>query len=143
MAQVATPVFGRLLRDEAGATLLFANAGHLPPILRRHDGSVHAARRGTSTLIGVLEPGERPRNEAALTLPEGSLLLLYTDGLVETREREYDAGINDLCAALAALDPQADPDQACETLLAALVGDHQEDDIALLAVRIDPLPTPT
>jgi serine phosphatase RsbU (regulator of sigma subunit) len=143
MAQVATAIFGRLVRDDAGATLLFANAGHLPPILRHRDGSVHRVERGASPLIGVLEPGERPRNEAAVTLPEGSLLLLYTDGLVETREREYDAGIDDLCAALAALDPRAGPDEACETLLAALVGAHQEDDVALLAVRIDALPTPT
>jgi serine phosphatase RsbU (regulator of sigma subunit) len=142
MAQVATAVFGRLLRDEAGATLRFANAGHLPPILRQRDGSVHPVRRGTSTLIGVLEPGQRPHNEATLTLPEGSLLLLYTDGLVETREREYDTGIDELCAALAALDAHAGPEEACETLIDALVGDHQEDDIALLAVRIDPLPSP-
>ena len=143
MAQVATAFFGRLLRDNAGATLLFANAGHLPPILRHRDGSVHRVERGTSPLIGVLAPGERPRNEAAVTVPEGALLVLYTDGLVETREREYDAGIDDLCAALAALDPQANPEQACETLLGALVGVHQEDDVALLAVRVDALPTPT
>jgi serine phosphatase RsbU (regulator of sigma subunit) len=142
MAQVATAVFGRLLRDEAGVTLRFANAGHLPPILRHRDGSVHRIQRGTSTLIGVLEPGNRPHNEATLTLPEGSLLLLYTDGLVETREREYDTGVDELCAALTALDPHAGPEQACETLIGALVGDHQEDDIALLAVRIDPLPSP-
>jgi hypothetical protein len=85
MAQVATAIFGRLVRDDAGATLLFANAGHLPPILRHRDGSVHRVERGTSPLIGVLAPGVRPRNEATVTVPEGALLVLYTDGLVETR----------------------------------------------------------
>ena len=60
MAQAATTLFGRLLRDDAGATLLFANAGHLPPILRLPDGSVQQVTRGRSPLIGVLQPGERP-----------------------------------------------------------------------------------
>jgi|tagenome__1003787_1003787.scaffolds.fasta_scaffold20883506_2 serine phosphatase RsbU (regulator of sigma subunit) len=142
MAQVATAIFGRLLRDDAGVTLLFSNAGHLPPVVRDRDGTVHRVEYGTSTLIGVLEPGERPRAEAAVRLPEGSLLVLYTDGLIETREREYDAGMDVLHAALSALGPQAEPEEACDTLLLALVGDRQEDDIALLAVRIDPLPEP-
>jgi serine phosphatase RsbU (regulator of sigma subunit) len=75
------------VRDDAVATLVFTNAGHLPPLVRHHDGTVDRIERGASPLIGVLEPGRRPRNEAALSLPEGSLLVLYTDGLVETRER--------------------------------------------------------
>ena len=142
MAQVATAIFGRLVRDDAVATLVFTNAGHLPPLVRHRDGSVERVERGAAPLIGVLEPGRRPRNEAALTVPEGSLLVLYTDGLVETREREYDAGIDELCAALAALDHHAEPDEACEALVGALVGDRQEDDVALLVVRIDALSKP-
>jgi len=142
MAQVATAIFGRLVRDDAVATLVFTNAGHLPPLVRHRDGSVERVERGAAPLIGVLEPGRRPRNEAALTVPEGSLLVLYTDGLVETREHEYDAGIDELCAALAALDHHAEPDEACEALVGALVGDRQEDDVALLVVRIDALSKP-
>jgi serine phosphatase RsbU (regulator of sigma subunit) len=142
MAQVATAIFGRLVRDATAATLVFTNAGHLPPIVRHRDGRVDRVEHGASPLIGVLEPGRRPRNEAALTLREGSLLVLYTDGLVETREREYDAGIDELCAALEALDPRGEPEAACEALVGALVGDRQEDDVALLVVRIDPLPQP-
>jgi serine phosphatase RsbU (regulator of sigma subunit) len=142
MAQVATAIFGRLVRDDAVATLVFTNAGHLPPLVRHRDGSVERVERGAAPLIGVLEPGRRPRNEAALTVPEGSLLVLYTDGLVETREREYDAGIDELCAALAALDHHAEPDEACEALVGALVGDRQKDDVALLVLRIDALSKP-
>jgi len=67
-------------------------------------------------------------------------LLLYTDGLVETRQREYDIGIDELCAALTGLDSRTGPEEVCEELLRALVGGLQEDDIALLAVRIDELP---
>jgi serine phosphatase RsbU (regulator of sigma subunit) len=140
MAQAATAVFGRLLLDDSGATLLFANAGHLPPILRHPDGSVHQIQRASSPLIGVLRPGEQRRSEAALSISRGSLLLLYTDGLVETRQREYDTGIDELCAALTGLDSRTGPEEVCEELLRALVGGLQEDDIALLAVRIDELP---
>ena len=93
MAQVATAIFGRLVRDEAGATLLFANAGHLPPVVRQPDGRVHRINRAASSLIDVLPPGGRARREAAVPLPTGSLLLLYTDGLVESRERDFDVGI--------------------------------------------------
>jgi serine phosphatase RsbU (regulator of sigma subunit) len=142
MAQVATAIFGRLVRDDAVATLVFTNAGHLPPIVRHRDGRVVRVERGASPLIGVLEPGRRPRNEAALTLWEGSLLVLYTDGLVETRQREYDAGIDELCAALVSINPDGEPDEVCETLVDALVGSRQEDDVALLVVRIDALPKP-
>jgi serine phosphatase RsbU (regulator of sigma subunit) len=140
MAQAATTLFGRLLRDDAGATLLFANAGHLPPIVRLPDGTVQQVTRGRSPLIGVLQPGERPRDEAALSLPEGSMLLLYTDGLVETREREYDTGIDLLCEALSSLDRRAGPDEACEALLHALINDRQEDDVALLVVCVGGCP---
>jgi serine phosphatase RsbU (regulator of sigma subunit) len=142
MAQVATAIFGRLVRGDTGATLRFGNAGHLPPIVRHHDGSVHRLEHGTSPLIGVLAPGERPRGEATASLPLGSLLVLYTDGLVETREREYDAGIDRLCVTLAALDQDAGPEAVCDALLDALVDGGQDDDVALLAVRIDPLSGP-
>jgi serine phosphatase RsbU (regulator of sigma subunit) len=139
MAQVPTAIFGRLVRDDTGATLLFANAAHLPPILRHRDGSVHRIEHGTSPLIGVLAPGELFRGESAVHLPHGSLLVLYTDGLVATRKREYDTGIDHLCATLTALDPDAGPEDVCDALLDALVGRGQDDDVALLAVRIDPL----
>ena len=142
MAQVATAIFGRLLRDDTGATFLFANAGHLPPIMRHPDGTAVQIRSGTSPLIGVLQPGSRPRAEAALTLPTGSLLLLYTDGLVESRTREHDTGIDQLCQALGELQPEATPDEVCDALLLSLVDGSQEDDIALLALRIDPFPQP-
>ncbi len=142
MAQAATAIFGRLSRDDSGATLLFANAGHLPPIVRFPDGSVHQVTRGSSPLIGVLERGERPRGEAALTLPQGSLLVLYTDGLVESREREYDAGIDELCETFARLDLRAAPDEVCDALVRVLIDGRQEDDVALLAVRIDSLSKP-
>jgi serine phosphatase RsbU (regulator of sigma subunit) len=137
MAEVATAIYGRLLLSRGSGLLVFANAGHLPPLLRHPDGSVHRLDRGGSPLIGALAPGMARRGEAAETLPPGSLLLLYTDGLVETREHDVDQGIDRLCATLAALDPTTGPEHVCDAVIAELVGADQDDDIALLAMRID------
>lgn len=139
MAQVATAIFGRLVRDEDGATLLFANAGHLPPIVRRPDGRVHRIDRGTSPLIGVLRPGGRRRSEAVVALPSGSMLLLYTDGLVESRDRDFDTGIDELCAALAEVGTGTGPEDVCEAVVRAM-GQRWEDDVALLVVGIGAAP---
>lgn len=140
MAQVATTVFGRLVRDsgEGGdATFTFANAGHLPPLLWHRDGHVDPVEGAASPLIGVIEPGTRPRLEAALRVPTGSTLILYTDGLVETRACEFDVGIDQLRTTLAALDPQSDLDEVCDQVIRQLVAGEREDDIAILAVRND------
>jgi serine phosphatase RsbU (regulator of sigma subunit) len=109
--------------------------------VRQPDGSASQISGGTYPLIGVLGPLDRRREDATVTLAPGSLLLLYTDGLVETREREYDAGVDELRAALTALDPEATPDEVCEALVGALVHGDLEDDAALLVLRIDTLPT--
>jgi serine phosphatase RsbU (regulator of sigma subunit) len=137
MAEVATAIYGRLLIHRGTGTLQFANAGHLPPLVRHPDGSVSRLERGASPLIGALPPGMAHRSEATQTLTPGSLLLLYTDGLVETRDHDIDQGIDRLCAALAALDARAGPEQVCDALTAELVGPDQDDDVALLAVHIN------
>jgi serine phosphatase RsbU (regulator of sigma subunit) len=139
MAQVATAIYGRLTFREGGGTLLFANAGHLPPLVRRPDGRVERIEAGTSPLIGVVEDGS-PRSEAVVALPPGSLLLLYTDGLVETRNRDFDTGIDLLCAALEAIDPQVGPEQLCDEIVATM-DEPAEDDVAVLVIEIDPLPS--
>ena len=147
MAQLATAIYGRLVLDNrpdptgtstaSSAMLLFTNAGHLPPLLRTPDGTVTVLRRGAAPLIGAVPPGQARRGEGAVLLPTGSVLLLYTDGLVETRTEDLDTRINILSSAFAALDPDVTPDQVCEALLAAMSQPGQDDDIALLALRID------
>jgi serine phosphatase RsbU (regulator of sigma subunit) len=78
-----------------------------------------------------------PGAVAWAALPAGSLLLLYTDGLVETRTRSFDDGIKLLAAALADQCDDQTPAQTCDALLRALVGDDPEDDVAVLAIRVD------
>jgi hypothetical protein len=72
----------------------------------------------------------RPRRSTCIDLPAGSLLLCYTDGLVERR----DAPIDDGLTALTTLVTADDPEQVCTTVMASLGSDQPGDDVALLAV---------
>jgi len=136
MAALATAIYGRLIIDRGEGLFLFCNAGHLPPLIRHTDGSVQRLERGAHHLIGALPPWESFRGEAAITLPAGSVLLLYTDGLVETHTRSFDDGINQLSTALAAQTPEQTPAQISDALITAMVGEDPEDDVALLVIRI-------
>ncbi|CAA9398067.1 MAG: Serine phosphatase RsbU, regulator of sigma subunit [uncultured Quadrisphaera sp.] len=137
MAQLATAIYGRLLLDPEGATLAFTNAGHLPPLVRTPDGAVSALERAPSPLIGAVPPGAAHRGERVVALPPGSELLLYTDGLVETRERDLDDGMAVLTRSFAATDRGASTDAVCDALLAEMAAGGQ-DDVAMLLVRIGP-----
>jgi len=138
MAALATALYGRLSIDRGEGLFLFCNAGHLPPLVRHMDGSVQRLERGAHHLIGALPPWESFRGEAAVTLPAGSVLLLYTDGLVETHTRSFDDGIYQLSTALADQAPEQPPTQICDALITAMVGEDPEDDVALLVIRIGP-----
>jgi serine phosphatase RsbU (regulator of sigma subunit) len=137
MAQLATAVYGRLILDNAGAMLLFANAGHLPPLLRHPDGAVERLERARSALIGapLVEPVPRP--ETAVALGRGATLVLYTDGLVEDRRRPLDAGLDRLSAAVGAHPAGAPLDELCDAVITALDADRSDDDVALLALRVE------
>jgi serine phosphatase RsbU (regulator of sigma subunit) len=137
MAEVATAIYGRLILDHGTGMFLYSNAGHLPPLIRHPGGRIERLDRGTHHLIGALPPEQGSRGEAAAALPPGSLLLLYTDGLVETRTRSFDDGIDLLAAALADGHDDQTPAQTCDALLQALMGGDPEDDVAVLAIHID------
>lgn len=111
------------------------NAGHLPPLLRRPDGTAEYLEGGHSVLLGA-PAGER-RSEAIETLPLGSSLLLYTDGLVERRDRALDEGLERLRVRVEASPADADPEALCEAVLAD-AGDDLDDDVAILALRLEP-----
>jgi sigma-B regulation protein RsbU (phosphoserine phosphatase) len=111
-----------------------ASAGHLPPIVARPGEVAVPAAIISDVLIGV--PDVRPRHVTSVDFPAGASLCLYTDGLVERRDRPIDQGISRLCAAI----PDSDPEVACACLMAAMAdtGPHN-DDVALLVIRRDPL----
>ena len=128
--------------DEAGATCLYAvydprsrrcqltSAGHLPPALRRPGGRVDFLDVPGGVMLGA-GPGRYPA--ADIDLPAGSVLALYTDGLVEQPGQDIGTGLSRLARALAA-DPVRSLDDLCDSVLASLAP-HDRDDIALLLAR--------
>ncbi len=139
---LATALYGRLVLDPHGGLLLYSNAGHPPPLLGTADGTVTALTSALSPPLGAPLPVSVGRGEAAVDLPSGSTLLLYTDGLVEGRQhgrrRPLDEGMAQLTQLLAAAPPDA-LEQLCDAAVQALVSDEPDDDVALLALHVPPL----
>ena len=95
-----------------------------------------AADRRPDLPLGVRRTVER--HDLEDVLPAGTVLVLYTDGLVESRDRDIDRGVEDLLTALRGLDP-GDLDALLEKLLVAVAGeDSHDDDVALVALRVGP-----
>nr|WP_229884908.1 MULTISPECIES: SpoIIE family protein phosphatase [Streptomyces] len=118
-----------------------ANAGHMPPVL------VEPAEPGAAPRAGLLLEvppgmplgvGGEPFEEVEVDLPEGALLALYTDGLVESRDHPLEEGLRGLRHALT--DPARPLEDICDHVLNTLDTRHGEDDIALLMARVQGLP---
>lgn len=107
-----------------------ARAGHPPPAVIRPDGSVEFPDVPAGPPLGL---GGLPFETAELELEEGSRLVLYTDGLVEDRERDIDVGLELLRTALAGADRS--PEDTCQAVLSALLPARPSDDIALIVAR--------
>ncbi|WP_280725985.1 SpoIIE family protein phosphatase [Kitasatospora sp. MAA4] len=116
--------------DPVSRICTMARAGHPPPALVHPDGTVEFADVPAGPPLGL---GGLPFFAADLEVPEGSRLVLYTDGLVEDRERDIDEGLELLRQALESSGPG--PEETCEAVLAALLPDHPTDDVALLVAR--------
>jgi GAF domain-containing protein len=127
----ATAVLARVRRDDGGYTLEFANAGHPPPILLRPDGEVEVWWEPPEPLLGLMPRDGRPTHRR-LVAP-GSILLLYTDGLVESPARLIDEGIDRVRSVL-----RGNPGLTGEDLCTQVIGSapRRADDIALLLVRL-------
>ncbi|KPI26309.1 putative PAS/PAC sensor protein [Actinobacteria bacterium OK074] len=121
--------------DSVTRRITFANAGHLPPVLVEPGEDAMMLDVPPGMPLGV---GGEPFEEVDVDLPEGALLALYTDGLVESRDHPLDEGLQALVGALA--DPSAPLEDVCDQVLNTLDTHHGEDDIALLMARVQGLP---
>ncbi|MFJ2264961.1 SpoIIE family protein phosphatase [Streptomyces sp. NPDC087849] len=126
----------------AGATCLYAiydavsgncsvaRAGHPGPVLVLPDGTVEFPEVPAGLPLGI---GGMPFEAAEFHVPEGSRLVLYTDGLIDLRDRDLDAGMELLCETLARRDRT--PEETCDDVLEAMLPDQPADDVALLVAR--------
>jgi serine phosphatase RsbU (regulator of sigma subunit)/anti-sigma regulatory factor (Ser/Thr protein kinase) len=126
--------------DPVAHRLLLSNAGHVPPVLLHRDGRTEVLRLPPGAPIGV---GGVPFESVELPAPAGATLLLYTDGLVESRARDVWTGVEQLrdrvaAAAAAISSPPLEP--LCDEALDVLGPGDRDDDVALLAARFEGIP---
>jgi PAS domain S-box-containing protein len=132
--------------DDIGATCLYAvydpvsrrcslaRAGHPLPVVVTPDGAVDFLDLPAGPPLGL---GGLPFESTEIELPAGSILALYTDGLIESREHDIDLGLERLRRALAHPDPSLET--TCDNVLAAVLPDRPADDVALLVARTQAL----
>jgi PAS domain S-box-containing protein len=113
--------------DPVSRRLDLASAGHPAPAVVLPDGTARLVPLATGPPLGV---GGLPFEATGMELPEGSVVALYTDGLVDDRGRDVDHALAELCRALAA--PAASLDARCDTVLKAVMPEEPSDDVALL-----------
>ncbi|WP_249667348.1 SpoIIE family protein phosphatase [Cellulomonas fengjieae] len=123
-------VLSTLTRRDDAWRLEYSRAGHLPVLLVRA-GAVTQLDAAGGPLIGF---GGGPRATGAIDLQPGDVLVYYTDGLIERRDRGLRDGLDALCAVAAAVTAR-DAAGVGEELLSRLA-DHPEDDVAVVVVRV-------
>ncbi|MER6123692.1 SpoIIE family protein phosphatase [Streptomyces sp. NPDC001795] len=117
--------------DPASGQLAIAGAGHPAPAVVHPDGSVDFPQVPVSPPLGL--SARLPFESAELSVPEGSRLVLFTNGLIEGHDRDPDTGLEALRAALTG--PDRTPEATCAVVVEALLPDRPRDDVALLVAR--------
>lgn len=141
-ATFTTAITGELdpARPDGSVTLHWSNAGHLPPAVIAADGCVrYLQTTQVDVPLGVIAAA--PRHDHVTVLEPGATLLLFTDGLIELRDRDIDAGLDHLrrvLSSLAVTGGVPDLEAFLDEVLAEMsTSAPHGDDIAMLAVRID------
>ncbi|WP_104821073.1 ATP-binding SpoIIE family protein phosphatase [Kitasatospora sp. MMS16-BH015] len=122
--------------DPIANRVVLANAGHVPPLLIQPDGRTDLLELPAGAPIGV---GGVDFHSVELAAPPGSALLLFTDGLVESRRRSLTTGLELLRSRIAAAHRHS-PEHLCQEALRILPPGERADDIALLAAAFDGIP---
>ncbi|MFF7124176.1 SpoIIE family protein phosphatase [Streptomyces sp. NPDC008240] len=116
--------------DPVSRHCTLARAGHPPPAVVTPDGTVRFIDVPPGPPLGL---GGLPFEAFETEIPEGSLLALYTDGLLEARDHDIDEALDKLFGALGR--PAPTLDAVCDRVLTELLSHRPDDDIALLVAR--------
>jgi len=111
------------------------NAGHLPPLLLSQDGRPRLDTTTAGTPLGWASP----RKQYAFRLQKGNTAVWYSDGLVESRDRGLDTGLDELVAVAGQASPEviAHPDRLLQYLVDRMLAGHeQDDDVTVLVLQV-------
>ena len=117
-----------------------AVAGHLPPLLVEPDGSSYLLEVEPSPPLGASDGNQVEVTTSRFSVEDGSLFVLYTDGLVESRDRDITDGLDLLREAFTTVSPEAPLEELCKTSLDGVYSDAQRDDIAVLIAKLRRIP---
>ncbi|MFD7256335.1 SpoIIE family protein phosphatase [Streptomyces sp. NPDC059874] len=120
-----------IVYDPATGIAAIAGAGHPPPLVLRPDGTVETVEAVQGVPLGV---GDFPFETAELALPDNAVLALYTDGLVEARGRDIDAGLEALRMEL--METSGPLESMADRVLAKLLPHPPADDTVLVLARV-------
>lgn len=135
-AQFVTALYGVL--DTTTGEFSYARAGHEPPLLMHEDGNVERLPHQPGMALGLWE--NIVLDENSLVLPQGSLLVLFTDGMTDCRNPKGEPfGLDRIkltMAGLGKVTAQSGCDQLFDTLMMYQSGAKQDDDVTLVAVHV-------
>ncbi|MEO6122637.1 MAG: SpoIIE family protein phosphatase [Ilumatobacteraceae bacterium] len=124
---------GLMIIDQADGSMRYIRAGHPPAMLRLPSGEVLVLEDGGGAPIGV---ETHAVDERKLRMPSGSIVLTYTDGLIERRGESIDVGLARLATAFGECDSN-DPDVIADTIIAHCHGGRRtDDDTAVLVIVV-------
>jgi serine phosphatase RsbU (regulator of sigma subunit)/anti-sigma regulatory factor (Ser/Thr protein kinase) len=132
LKEMATMIY--LVVTSGSSEIRFVNAGHPPPLVLAPDGRAHYLQEDCSVPLGVVP--HAGFKEMTAQVPPGSIILLYTDGLIERRGVPIQEGLARLKRAVAGR--IGEPKWLCERVLEEMLAGEPSDDTALLAVRTAP-----
>jgi anti-sigma regulatory factor (Ser/Thr protein kinase) len=127
----ATVVY--VVLDPRAGIARYTSAGHPPPLVVYPDGRAELLEGGRGLPLGAAP--DATYSHGVVELPGGSVIVLYSDGLVERRDRSIDDGLERLRSA--ALEASREPNRLVDHLVGELLGKGERaDDVALLAARL-------
>ncbi|WP_162599700.1 GAF domain-containing SpoIIE family protein phosphatase [Nocardioides solisilvae] len=123
-----------------GLKLAWSSAGHPPMLVLTPEGEVRVltgdgSPRASADLLLGLDPAS-PRTVSHAQVPDGSVLLLYSDGLVERRGEDLEDGISRLADTLAFAPEGEGLEALCDRVLDQMLPVEPEDDVAVVAIRL-------
>ncbi len=124
--------------DGVTGEIELAVAGHLPPLLVHPDGRNEYLEVTPSPPLGVGDGGGV--DTKVISVEDGSLFVLYTDGLVESRDRDISDGLERLRASFGEGAPERDLEDLCKLSLDGVYADAKRDDIAVLIAKLRRIP---